>query len=233
MHSSLRQMLAKQRIHELRRTAGHQRLLASSPRARQTRPRLVITVALTIALAAATAGAIAGAAGAQTPQPATGNQHQALCHITLPLRVTPTATDHARIRTFGWDTDPGSCTGTLGPWVMGGQQGWTAATGTLELIRSRAGHVKIAGGDARLSGALPRFAWFHPPMVAFTSTLQLHRADHALQVTGRGQLKPTAQSPVSGRFTIAGSAAIRRARTGSRTIPILTLQLSVASQQSP
>jgi hypothetical protein len=230
MHSTLRQMLAKQRVHELQRSAGQQRLLSNSPRAPQTRPRLAISIAVTITLAAATAGAIASAAAAQLREPTTGIEHRARCQITLPVSLTPA---HARIRTFGWDTGTGSCTGTLGPWVMAGQQGWTAATGTLELIRSRAGHETIAGGDARLWGALPRFAWFHPPLVTFNGALRLHRADHVLRVTGHGQLTPTAESPVPGRFTIAGTAVIGRKRTRSRTIRVVTLHLSVAATRSP
>jgi hypothetical protein len=110
---------------------------------------------------------------------------------------------------------------------MGGQQGWSNATGAIEIVANRAGRLHVAGGEGHLWATAPRFAWFRPPLVAFTTTFRLRLEDGGLRLIGAGSLTPTVASPVPGRFRIVGAARVSSVVSPSRTCGVLTLQFSV------
>ena len=143
--------------------------------------------------------------------------------MSLPLRVSGA---HPAVASFGSHAGSGSCTGTLGPWVMGGKQGWSSATGALRLVTGPTG-LEVTAGGGRLWGRVPRFAWYHPSMVALASSFKLRRAGQVLRVTGRGHLTPTFKSPDASSFTIAGTAAVRL--TPGRSHGRLTLVFAVTT----
>ena len=145
------------------------------------------------------------------------------------------ATDpaHPALRRIGSNAGSGSCTGSLGPWLMGGRQGWSTTTGAFRLAPGRTGRLSVAAGKGRLWGTLPRFAWFDAPLVTFTSTFRLRQVGHLLRLTGRGHLIPTTHSPVHARFKIAGTAQLRPEPRQSRTSGRLTLRLTITTTSKP
>lgn len=76
--------------------------------------------------------------------------------------------------------------GSLGPWLMGGQPGWSMAGGAFSVLGgslSTGAGSGFAGADGHLFGMVPRLAWFHPSMVTFTSVFRL-------RLSQGGQLNP-------------------------------------------
>ena len=167
-----------------------------------------LLVICTIA-AALTTGA---ASASQTPTAAPSTPTVAHCQTML--RITGhRAQGHPRTTsTFTATSGSASCTGQLGPWMMGGEKGWSTSAGTLQkstVDKTPAGRACLPKkGAGSLWAEAPRYAWFHPPMVTVTSAFQLHQAGHSIALTGAGHLVRTRESPIGTPFTIAGTAKL-------------------------
>jgi len=134
------------------------------------------------------------------------------CRASIPVAISaPDARGSESVQSGDLAAGSLSCVGSLGPWLMGGQSGWSTVTGSVGTGKDPldpAGAVLITGGQLRLWASAPRYAWFHPPMVTFVSILRLRVMADALIVTGSGFLIPTAKSPAANRFTVAGVAEL-------------------------
>lgn len=182
-------------------------------------------------MSAAMAGGLAASAGAT---PAVG-----FCQASVPITVsTPNAPGSgSTVRTPALGGGSVSCVGNLGPWMMGGQSGWSAVTGVLhtgKVAFDPAAGTGYTGGRLRLWAQAPRYAWFHPSMVNFTSALQIHPVAGAFIVTGSGRLIPTFKSPAHGSFMTAGVAELvegsARNQSNRRSQEVLHLQFTVRNK---
>lgn len=124
------------------------------------------------------------------------------------------------------------CTGMLGPWLMGGQTGWSTSQGTLKNAAAAepadGRRCLPASGSGSLLAQVPRFAWLYPSQVMISATFRFHGANGGLQLTGVGQLVKTPKSPIASSFTIAGTAALSRNSNRSCTAPHWSGSLTLA-----
>jgi hypothetical protein len=156
----------------------------------------------------------AAAVAAAVAAPAAGS-----CRISLPFTSSAPQRDQPAVRAFASGSGSASCTGRLGPWLMGGQAGLSSADGAFTVpgnALSRRAGSGFAGGEGHLFAAVPRFAWFHPSMVTFVSAFRLRLSGGVLRLSGSGRLVPTFKSPVAGSFRIAGVGAITLKPSSSR-----------------
>lgn len=113
---------------------------------------------------------------------------------------------------------PASCTGRLGPWVMGGQVGWSVGagrfSGTIATATGGGAGCLATAGHVDLFASAPRFAWFNPPMVTLRSSLTLRRVGEQIDAAGSGQLLATRTALAARSLTLSGSAVLRT-RNGS------------------
>ena len=188
-----------------------------------------------LATVTAATAAMAGALAA----PASATPSVGFCRVSVPVTIsTPdTGGSELALRTPALGGGSVSCVGNLGSWMMAGQSGWSSVRGSLRTGKSPFAPTEGAlytGGRLQLWAQAPRYAWFHPPMVNFTSALQIHPVAGALIVTGSGRLIPTFKSPAHGSFTLAGVAKLvkRHARVQSnrRNRELLQLQFSVRNK---
>jgi hypothetical protein len=157
---------------------------------------------------------VAAWAGAAVAAPVAGS-----CRVSLPFTSSAPQRDQPAVRAFASGTGSASCTGRLGPWLMGGQTGWSSADGAFSVpgnARSRRAGSGFAGGEGHLFAVVPRFAWFHPSMVTFVSAFRLRLSGGVLRLSGSGRLVPTFKSPVAASFRIAGVGAITLEPSSSR-----------------
>lgn len=174
---------------------------------------------------------VASWAGVAVAAPVAGS-----CRVSLPFTSSAPHRDQPAVRAFASGTGSALCTGRLGPWLMGGQAGWSTADGAFSSPgngRSRRAGSGFAGGEGHLFAMVPRFAWFHPSMVAFVSAFRLRLSGGVLRLSGSGRLVPTFKSPVAGSFRIAGVGAITLepgpSRARGRRRGVLVLRFAVIS----
>jgi hypothetical protein len=158
------------------------------------------------------------------------------CRVSLPFTSSAPQRDQPAVRAFASGTGSASCTGRLGPWLMGGQAGWSTAVGAFSVpanAQSRRAGSGFTGGKGHLFATVPRFAWFHASMVTFVSAFRLRLSGGVLQLSGSGRLVPTFKSPVAGSFRIAGVGAITlkpgSSRARGRGHGVLVLRFAVIS----
>lgn len=155
------------------------------------------------------------------------------CRLVLRLTMAPTRRNQA-VSAYKSSSGTASCTGTLGPWLMGDETGWSGSDGTLKNvtpnIANRQARVSTNGTGAFWAVA-PRLAWFHPPMVTLTGAFHLHRTGNVIDLNGTGRLIPTREAPVASAFTFAGTATLtlnhRRVGRVSHTTGTMTIQFDV------
>jgi hypothetical protein len=158
------------------------------------------------------------------------------CRVSLPFTSSAPQRDHPAVRAFASGIGSASCSGRLGPWLMGGQAGWSTADGAFSVpgnARSRRAGSDVAGGDGHLFAMVPRFAWFHPSMVTFVSAFRLRLSGGVLRLSGSARLVPTFKSPLAGSFRITGVGAITlkpgSSRARGRRHGVLVLRFAVIS----
>ena len=177
------------------------------------------------------ASMVASWAGAAVAAPVAGS-----CRVSLPFTSSAPQRDQPAVRAFASGTGSASCNGRLGPWLMGGQAGWSTADGAFSVpgnAQSRRAGSGFAGGDGHLFAMVPRFAWFHPSMVTFVSAFRLRLSGGVLRLSGSGRLVPTFKSPLALSFRIAGVGAITlepgSSRARGRRHGVLVLRFAVIS----
>jgi hypothetical protein len=168
--------------------------------------------------------------------PALGAGSPAIGHCRVALRVTvfPTRRHDRVVSAYQSSSGTASCTGSLGPWLMGGKTGWSISQGTFENLLPEAPNQTrhlTTNGKGAFWAAAPRLAWFHPPMVTLTGAFDLHKVSDGIDLTGTGRLVPTREAPVASSFSFAGTATLalnhRRARSARRMTGTLTIQFAV------
>ncbi len=172
---------------------------------------------------------------ARAATPAAGH-----CQLTLRVTVRPTRIHHAT--SIGYKSTSGSaaCTGTLGPWLMGGKTGWSSSQGTLSKNISGSGTSQRSCLPSAANGSVfaeaPRYAWIDPPIVTISAAFRIHRLNDVLAVTGAGRLLSTRESPIASSFAIAGTATLVPDRGQScdakRWTGTLTLRLTAHNRQA-
>ena len=137
------------------------------------------------------------------------------CQLTLRVIVHRLSMKSRAFSAYTSSSGTASCTGTLGPWLMGGRAGWSTSSGTLRIPTTRVGAGTSSCQVTRASGAfwaeVPRYAWFHPPMTPLGGSFRLQSRNGGLDLIGSGHLIPTAESPVSSPFRFTGIATIAAA----------------------
>jgi hypothetical protein len=152
------------------------------------------------------------------------------CRVILRVTVGPTRR-HQAGGAYESSSGRSSCTGSLGPWLMGGATGWSTSDGTLKNVipnvANRQGRVS-ANGTGTFWAVAPRLAWFHPSLVTLTGVFHLHRVGSFLDLNGTGRLVPTGEAPVASSFTFVGTATLtldhRRAGNTVPTTGTMTIQ---------
>jgi hypothetical protein len=151
------------------------------------------------------------------------------CRLVLRLSVAPTRRHHVA---SGYKSSSGtsSCTGSLGPWLMGGNTGWSTSAGTFMNVAVQNRRV-TANGRGSFWAEAPRRAWLHPPMVTFIGAFHLHRIHDSIELDGSGRLVPTREAPLVASFTFTGTATLtlhhRHASPAKRTTGTLTINFAV------
>jgi hypothetical protein len=175
---------------------------------------------------------LAAVIGGGPAAPALATSRANSCRVSVPVTMRAPGRAHPDVRRFTSSTGTAQCAGNLGPWLMGGQPGWSTVAGTFTTSPGGASRPPQAG-VGRLWASVPRFAWFHPSMVPFTITFRLRRVGRDLVVTGAGRLQPTFKSPLEGSFRIIGTATLtgspRRPRPPAAQKGLLALQFTVQS----
>lgn len=153
-----------------------------------------------------------------------------VAHCRLVLTVTVASTrQHQAGSAYESSSGTSSCTGSLGPWLMGGDTGWSTSDGTFTNVTTQNRRVTTNGRGAFWAEA-PRRAWFHPPMVTFTGAFHLHTIGAVIELNGTGRLVPTREAPIASSFTFTGTATLtlhrRRARRARRAAETLTIDFA-------
>jgi hypothetical protein len=190
------------------------------------RPRLVRRWLGVVGVSAIVAGLWA--------RPAIATISQGFCRVSLPVTISAPHRGDSAVRAFASRTGSATCTGRLGPWLTGGQPGWSTAAGTF--TTSTGGEPSPSTGHGHLWATVPRFTWFHPPMLTFTTVFRLRSVGGDLLLSGSGRLVPTVNSPTAAAFTIRGTARLtsrprRTSATGARH-GLLTLQFAIKTGPS-
>lgn len=160
-----------------------------------------------------------------------------MCHVGLPVTISRPHRGESVVHVFGTSTGSASCSGSLGPWLMSGRPGWSEAAGSFRILRRSLGGASPSGfadGGGQLWAAVPRFAWFHAPMVELAASFRVRSRDGVLRLAGRGRLVPTRESPVGFSFRIAGTGKVivRSGDSGARRRGRLALEFSVTGDQA-
>jgi hypothetical protein len=155
------------------------------------------------------------------------------CRLVLRVTMSPTRRHHRAISDYE-SSGTSSCTGSLGPWLMGSQRGWSTSEGTLENVNANVATQKrrvSTHGAGAFWAVAPRLAWFHPPLVMLTGAFHLYNVAGVIDLNGTGRLVPTRESPVASSFEFAGTATLTlnhpRARNPKRSTGTLTLEFAV------
>ncbi len=157
------------------------------------------------------------------------------CQVRLRVIVHRISINNGALSSYRSSSGTASCTGRVGPWLMGGGSGWSTGSGTLRTVDTRAaagtGSCQVTRARGAFWAEVPRQAWFHPPMVALGAGYRLQSRSGGLDVIGSGRLIRTAQSPVSSRLRFTGTATIAAAHgqscTAARWAGSLTFSLAV------
>lgn len=156
-----------------------------------------------------------GALGVIGSIPAEATQAHAMtavgqCRLKLPIIVSGARPDRSSVRRYRSPSGTASCTGALGPWLTGGQQGWESSEGAVLRVigRHRGGTSACVPSVVRgsLYAEVPRLARYER-RVAFSGSFRLRRVGSRLDLTGRGHLVPTRESPLTARLSFTGSAS--------------------------
>lgn len=141
------------------------------------------------------------------------------CQLTMRVIVHRLSTHNGGLSAFRSSSGAASCTGRLGPWLMGGGTGWSSSSGTLRMDTAREAVATGRCGVARVDGAfwaeVPRFAWFNPAMVTIGGSFRLSPRGSALAIAGSGHLIQTHKSPIAYASPLAGTATLDAANNQS------------------
>jgi len=171
--------------------------------------RWMLAASLGAAALGAGVGGNVSAGAAATP----GGQ----CQVSL--GVTVQSSHGGTGRAYHSTSGVASCTGSLGPWLMSGQTGWSVGKGTFA-ESTTAGPVGGESfvpttGTGTFFAQAPRFTYFDAAMVTISGTYRLRQVNGALQVSGASRLLLTHKSPVASRIRIAGTATFTERSRGA------------------
>jgi hypothetical protein len=176
---------------------------------RVTEEELMSAEAHTLGIRRLVAMVMTTLAAAGLAAPAFAKASAGFCSASLSVTISPSAGGHRGLRMGTPGPGSASCTGSLGPWLMGGKAGWSTMSGELRTAGGRHGNdAVVTGGLGRIWTTVPRYGWFYPSMVSFVTAFQLHLMGGKLVLTGYGRLLPTPKSPLASSFAIAGVAAV-------------------------
>ena len=169
-----------------------------------TRAALRRRLAVGSLCAATLAGVLLSETGLGTAALAASTPAIGSCRLTVHVTAQRLAARNLGL-TYRSSFGSASCTGRLGPWLMGGRAGWSRSTGVLPST-SRRGSCVPAPGSGHLLAVVPRFAWFHPPPVTLAGSFRLHDTGGVLRLAGTGRLVPTREAPAARTLRLVGTA---------------------------